>query len=157
MTGRLALALAAVALCGVAYAKGRYDGAALAEARGNAVLAEVQARHNAALAEVQAKQLALTKRMMRDVDALAQDGQNRANALAADRDAAAAAARGLRTALAQRGSGNTPAASDGNAEALSGALAQCAERYAALAGIADTTANQLLILQTWARVVAPQE
>lgn len=146
MTTRLALALVVMALLAAGYAKGRYDGAALAEAR-----------HSAALAEAQAKQLALTKRMMRDVDALAQDGQDRANALAADRDAAAAAARGLRTALAQRSSGHAPAATHGDAAALSGALAECAERYSALAGIADTTANQLLTLQAWARVVAPQE
>ena len=146
MTRNLILVLSAVALIAGVYVKGRHDGTALAEAR-----------HSAALAEAQAKQLFLMKRMMRDVDAISQDGQDRANALAADRDAAAAAARGLRTALAQRGSGNTPAASDGNEKALSGALAQCAERYSRLAAIADTTANQLLTLQDWARVVAPQE
>lgn len=112
---------------------------------------------SALVAAAQAAELAQTKRMMRDVEAVAQDYQDRLAVLAADRNTAADAVVGLRKALAARAGGDTATASGGDGGPIGRALAQCADRYSDLAGIADGYANQLRALQGWAGVVAPAD
>lgn len=136
-----AIAFIAALMAGI-YVRGRADGRDLAEAR-----------HAVAMAAAQAMQVQKQQRMMRDVQDAAQNYQDEIAVLAAEHNRLAAAAVGLRRAIAASAgsAANPPSGSDGGP--VGRALAQCAERYSELAGIADRYANQLIGLQAYVRAV----